>query len=82
MSDAAEILVIIISTFLAIFLLLAVILLVMLIKVTRQIKAVTATARSAAENLSSFTANLSKLASPVLIARAVASAVKQFKKAK
>lgn len=79
MSEAAEILVIIISTFLAFFLLLAVILLVMLIKVTRQIKSVTATAKTAADHLNEFASNMSKMASPMIIAKVILSQLKKFK---
>lgn len=80
MSDAAEILVIIISIFLAFFLLLATILAVLLIKVTRQIKAVAATAKTTVDNISTLTANASKMVSPAIIAKVIISQLKKFKK--
>lgn len=80
MSEAAEILVIILSVFLALFLLLATILVVLLIKVTKQIKSVTATAKTAADNIGSVVANISKVTSPALIARLIMDQFKRFKK--
>lgn len=80
MSDAAEILVIIISLFLAIFLLVSIVLVVMLIRVTKQIKAITSTTQSAVENLSSTAANISKVTSPVLLGKIILSQFKKFRK--
>lgn len=78
--DAMQILVIILASFLALFLLLAVILVVLLIKVTRQIKAVTTTAQSAAEKLNSFAGNVTKITSPALIAKMVMDQLKKVRK--
>ena len=78
--DAMEILVIILSTFLAIFLVLAIVLIVMLIKVTQQIKKVTTTAQSAAEHMNDLAVNVSKIASPALIAKYVMGFIKKAKK--
>lgn len=79
MSEAAEILVIILSVFLALFLLLSIILLVMLIRVTKQIQAFTRAAQSTAEHIEDAVANVTKLTSPVVIAKMV---MNQFKKKK
>jgi cell division protein FtsB len=78
--DAMQILVIILASFLALFLLLAVILVVLLIKVTRQIKNVTTTAQSAANQINSLTANVAKVTSPALIAKMVLSQIKKVRK--
>lgn len=78
--DAMQILVIILATFLAIFLLLAVILIALLIKVTRQIKNVTTTAQSAADQINSLAANVTKVTSPALIAKLVMDQVKKVRK--
>lgn len=81
--DAMQVLVIILASFLALFLLLAIALTVMLIKVTRQIKSVTTTAQSAAEHINSLAAGVSKVASPALIAKLVLEQVnKVFKEGK
>lgn len=78
--DAMQVLVIILASFLALFLLLATVLVVLLIKVTRQIKSVTTTAQSAAEHINSLAAGVSKVASPALIAKLVLEQVnKVFK---
>lgn len=78
--DAMQILVIILASFLALFLLLAVILIVLLIKVTKQIRAVTTTAQTAAEHINSIAGTLTKVASPALIAKLILSQVKKVTK--
>lgn len=78
--DAMQILVIILSTFLALFLLLSVVLVVLLIKVTKQIKSVTTTAQSAAEHINNLAGNVSKIASPALIAKVVMDQIKKARK--
>lgn len=78
--DAMQILVIILSSFLALFLLLAVVLIVLLIKVTRQIKSVTTTAQSAADQINSFATNVTKVTSPALIAKMVMDQLKKVRK--
>lgn len=79
MSDAAEILVIIISIFLAFFLVIAIVLTIMLIKVTRQIRTVTSSAKGIVDNLNSVTSNVSKMVSPAIIAKVAMAAMKKFK---
>ncbi len=79
MSNAAEILVIILSAFLALFLLLSIILTILLIKVTRQIKSVTSTAQHAVDNINQVAMNASKFSSPALIGKFVYDQIKKFK---
>lgn len=78
--DAMQVLVIILASFLALFLLLATVLVVLLIKVTRQIKSVTTTAQSAAEHINSMAAGVSKVASPALIAKLILEQVNKVLK--
>lgn len=79
-SDAAQILVIILSVFLALFLLLAVILTVLLIKVTKQIQAVTSVAKDTAEKVNGIMATASKAAAPAMAAKYFAEAAMKFMK--
>ncbi len=74
-TDAAQVLVIILSIFLALFLLLAIILTVLLIKVTRQIKSVTMVAKDTADKVNSIMATASKAAAPAVAAKYIAEAV-------
>ena len=78
--SASEILVIILSIFLALFLLVGIILTVLLIKVTKQIKTVTSTAQSAVVNIANITATVGKVTSPALIMKLVTSQIKKMKK--
>lgn len=80
MSNAAEILVIILSVFLGLFLFLAIVLTILLIKVTRQIKSVTTTAQSTVENLNQFAMNATKVTSPALLGKFVYEQFKKFRK--
>ncbi len=73
--DWAQILVVILSLFLAIFLLLGIVLVALLIKVTYQIKAVTESARHAAENIEHTVAGFGKIVSPVFLVKMI---LKQF----
>ncbi len=77
-----EILVIILSIFLAFFLLAGIILAVLLIRITRQIKRVTNTAEKTAISLESFASNVNKVGSPMLIAKMVADQFKKYQKNK
>ena len=78
--DAMQILVIILSTFLGLFLILAIVLVVQLIKVTKQIKMITTTTQTAVERVSNFAATASKFVSPAIIAQFVGQQVKKYKK--
>ena len=82
MSEAAGILVVILSIFLAFFLILASVLVILLIKVTREIESMTATAKNAAERFGGIAATISKVTSPALIAKIILSYLKKFKKHK
>ncbi len=75
--NATEILVIILSSFLALFLIVGIILTVLLIRITVQIKKVTTSAEKTVNNIQSMTDNASKMASIGLIAKMATS---QFKK--
>ncbi|MCA9340736.1 MAG: hypothetical protein KDA17_07515 [Candidatus Saccharibacteria bacterium] len=75
----AQILVIILSVFLALFLVLAIVLTALLIKVTRQIKGITATAERTALKFESAADSAAKFASPIAIARLVQSFIKRAK---
>lgn len=78
--DAMQILVIILSSFLALFLLLAIALTVMVIKLTAQIRQVAATAQSVAEHVNSLAANATKFTSPVVLGKLIYNQIKKFRK--
>lgn len=78
--DWAQILVIILAVFLAIFLILAVVLTALLIKVTKQIKSITATAERAALKFESTASNVSLFTSPTAIAKMVKSFINDRKR--
>lgn len=67
--DAFQILVIILSAMLAIFLALGIILLIMFIRISLKIKHVTETISDATDQARDFLLNLKELASPILIAK-------------
>ncbi len=75
MQDAAEILVIILSVFLALFLALAITLVVMLIKVTKQIKAVTSSAKNTVDLANNFMDKASRAAAPAMFSKYVLETV-------
>ena len=76
----AQVLVIILSVFLAIFLLLGIVLLALLIKVTRQIRSVAGAAERTALKVEGMATNIAAFSSPVAIAKMVASFVKNLRK--
>lgn len=80
MSPAAEILVIILSVFLAVFLLLGIILSVYLIKLTRDIRAVTRSAGRTVGHIESAVSGFAKITSPLFIAEIIGKYVKKFTK--
>ena len=69
--NAMEILVVILSTFLAIFLLVGIVLTVLLVRVTQQIKRITGTAERTASSIESAVTNFTKVSSPLVIAKMV-----------
>ncbi len=80
MSNAAEILVIILSVVLAIFLILSIVLTIILIKVSRQIKAVADTAQHAVENVNQIAMNVGKYSSPALMGKFIVDQIKRFRR--
>ena len=79
MSEAAELLVIILSVVLAVFLVLAITLVILLIRVTRQIKHVANSAQHAVDNVNEFTANVARFSSPALVGKFMLSQFKKFR---
>jgi len=82
MSASAEILVGIISIFLAFFLLLGIVLTIYLIDLTRQIREVTKTAGRTVANIESVVDRVVRLTSPVLFAEIIKNFIKKIKKDK
>jgi uncharacterized protein YoxC len=80
MSPAAEILVIILSVFLAIFLVLGIILSVYLIKLTRDIRAVTRSAGRTVGHIESAVSGFTKITSPLFLAEIIGKYIKKFNK--
>ncbi len=80
MSNAAEILVIILSVFLALFLLLSIILTILLIRVTRQIRAITNSAQDTVENINEFTKNVARFSSPALVGKLILDFIKKARR--
>ncbi len=76
----AQVLVIILSVFLAIFLLLGIVLLALLIKVTRQIKSVTGAAERTALKVEGMATNIATFSSPVALAKMVSSFINNIRK--
>lgn len=81
-NNAAEILVIILSAFLALFLLLGIILTVYLIAITRQIKRITDSAEKAVGDIGSAVSSFVKAISPAVIAQTIKSFINKVKKDK
>lgn len=77
--DAAQILVIILSVFLALFLLLGIILLGLLIKVTKQIKDVTETAQRTAHSFERMVNGVNKVTSPAMVGKAIFEQFNNFR---
>lgn len=75
----AQVLVIILSVFLALFLIVGIILVTLLIKVTKQIKSVTGAAERTALKFESVASNAAAFSSPVAIAKMVSSFIKDKK---
>jgi len=68
MSDAAEVLVIITSSVLVIFLIIAIILGIYLIKLSAQIRRITKSAQTTVDHIESTVSGISKAISPIYIA--------------
>lgn len=82
MNFAAELLVIILSVTLTIFLIFAIILTVYLINLTRQIRKVTALAERTVDGIETAVSNVVKMSIPMCIVEMVAKIVKKSKKDK
>ena len=80
MSTAAEILVIIVSSVLSIFLIISIILGIYLIKLTAEIRRLAKTAQSTVDHIDTAVTGVSKLASPIFVAELVGKYIKKFTK--
>jgi len=80
MSSAAEVLVIILSIFLAFFLILGIVLTGYLIALTRQIRNITRSAEKTADSIESVVTGVSKALSPIYMAEMINKLIKNFKK--
>ena len=78
MDQAAEILVIIVSTVLSIFLIVAIILAIYLIKLTSEIRAIAKRAESTVSHIDNAVVSVSKLSSPLFVAEMINRYVKKF----
>lgn len=82
MNSAAEVLVVILSVFLGLFLILAITLTIYLINLTRQIRKVTNAAERTVGNLESVISGITKVISPMVVAEMITKFVKKIKKSK
>ena len=78
MDQAAEILVIIVSSVLSIFLIVAIILGIYLIKLTSEIKKLAKSAHDTVSHVEAAAAGVSRLTSPIFIAEMVSRYIKKF----
>lgn len=78
MDQAAEILVIIVSSVLSIFLIVAIILGIYLIKLTAEIRRIAKTAKDTVAHIDSAVVGVTRLTSPVFIAEMIGRYVKKF----
>ena len=79
MSSAAEILVVILSVALAIFIILGIICFVLIIRVTRQISDVAESMRNISTGIDGIVQNVAQISSPIIIAKSVMEIYKKFK---
>jgi hypothetical protein len=80
MSPAAEILVIILSVVLTIFLIFGIVLIIYLIVLTRQIRKITKSAERTVEDFGSVVSKMSRVIKPIFVAETINSFMKKFKK--
>lgn len=78
MDVATQVLVIIVSSVLCIFLIVAIILGIYLIKLTSEIRKVAKSAQDAVSNIDKTIINLSRLSSPAFMAKLVSRSFKKF----
>jgi hypothetical protein len=75
----AQVLVIILSIFLGLFLLVGIILTILLIKLTRQINAVTSSAQRTAESVEKAVVGFTTVTSPMFLVKTLSKHLKKFK---
>lgn len=80
MSTAAEILVIIVSSVLSVFLILAIILAIYLVKLTAEIRRLAKSAQNTVGHIDSAVSGISKVTSPLFVGQFVGKYVKKFMK--
>lgn len=80
MSEAAEVLVIIVSSILTIFLAISIILGIYLIKLTVEIRRIVKSAEETVDNIGSAAKGLGKLISPVFVAEMISRFIKKSSK--
>ena len=80
MSSAAEILVIIVSVVLAIFLLVSIVLAVYLIRLSAEIRKIAKSAQETVDTVGEAVQGFVRLTSPVFVAKAVSQFLKKFQK--
>jgi predicted PurR-regulated permease PerM len=80
MSSAAEILVVILSVALAIFIILGIALFVLLIKLTKQISETTTSVRNISASIDGLVQNIVQITSPVIITKTVLEFFKKINK--
>lgn len=82
MSSASEILVIILSVVLTLFLIVGIVLLIYLIVLTRQIRKVTKSAGQTIDNFGSVVSRTSRIIQPIFVTEMINNFLKKFKKSK
>jgi len=80
MSTAAELLVIIVSVVLAVFLIVGIILGIYLIRLSAEIRRIAATAQQAVSSVESVVSGAAKLTSPLFVAEMIGRYIKKFTK--
>lgn len=80
MSTAAEILVIIVSSVLSVFLILAIILAIYLVKLTAEIRRLAKSAQNTVGHIDSAVSGISKVTSPLFVGQLVGKYIKKFMK--
>lgn len=80
MSSAAEVLVVILSIVLSVFLIFAIILATYLIKLTAQIRKVTKSAERTVDNIESVVSQAGRVITPVFFSEIIHRFIKKFKK--
>jgi len=78
MENAAEILVIILSVTLSVFLIVAIILGIYLIKLTSEIRKITKSAQNTVDHIDTAVTNVTRLTSPMLVAEMISKYIKKF----